>query len=164
MNQHDELNATIRKHRTIYRFGGSWAQAMLISIPWINIIILTLMLTLVHGKIAVTPGVLFDLPRAPIHEGMQTRLTAMMIPVTRDTPGAQQILIFFDDSRFLTDDKNQMEDLANRVRQRVLQDTGGGKALLILADKRVPYGEVMAFVNLVREAGVERVNAALKPE
>jgi biopolymer transport protein ExbD len=164
MNQHDELNATIRKHRSVYRFGGAWAQAMLISIPWVNTVILTLMLILVHGKIAVTPGVLFDLPRAPIHEGMQARLTAMMIPVTRDVPGAQQILVFFDDSRFLTDDKNQMDDLADRVRQRVSQDPEGDKALLLLADKRVPYGEVMAFVNLVREAGIERVNAALKPE
>jgi biopolymer transport protein ExbD len=36
--------------------------------------------------------------------------------------------------------------------------------LLLLADRQVPHGDVMAAVNLARSAGVQRVNVGVKPD
>ena len=48
-----------------------------------------------------------------------------------------------------------------RLRQRTAQNE---RVLLLMADKRVPHGEVVSIINLARDAGVERVNVAVKPE
>lgn len=152
-----------RKHRNIYRFGGPWTQALSIAVPWINAIILVLLLVMVHRKIAVTPGVMFDLPQAPLREGSHATMTAMMIPVgSENRPGGQDTLIFFDDDRFLTSDAQQWEALSDRLREIAGHNQQDG-TLLLLADKRVPHGDVMNFVNLARESGVKRVNVGLKP-
>lgn len=151
-----------RKHRSIYRFGGPWAQALLAPIPWINALILVVLLLAVHGKLVITPGIAFDLPRAPLREGSNADLTALMIVVARDAPGGEESLIFFDDDRYLANDDDQMEMLSERIKS--LMALGRGKELLLLADKRVPHGDVIRFVNVVREAGLQRVSVAEKPE
>ena len=161
--KHVKASQNFRKHRNIYRFGGPWAQALSIAVPWVNAILLVLLLVMVHRRIAVTPGVMFDLPQAPLREGTRSSMTAMMIPVgSENRPGGQDTLIFFDDDRFLTSDSQQWEALSDRIREIAGQKPEGG-SLLLLADKRVPHGDVMNFVNLARESGVQRVNVALKP-
>ena len=152
----------IRKHRNIYRFGGVWAQTLLAAVPWINALVLTVMLLAVHGQLAVTPGVAFDLPRAPLREGARRSLTALMIVVARDTPGGEESLIFFDDDRYASQDEEQMAMLSERLRNRMA--LGRSRELLLLADKRVPHGDVIRFVNVAREAGMRQVNVAEKPE
>ena len=52
--------------------------------------------------------------------------------------------------------------LAERLRQSL--EFSESEELLLLADKHVPHGDVLQFVNLAREAGVARVNVAAKPE
>ena len=159
----EPLSREIRRHRNIYRFGIPWARPLLMAVPWINAILLVLLLILVHGKTAVTPGVLFDLPNAPLREGTHATLTAMMIPVTGEAlPGAQEVMVFFDDDRILSRDKEQMEALSERLRQYTMQSQE--QALLLLADKRVLHGAVMQFINLARDAGIKRVDVATKPE
>jgi hypothetical protein len=64
----------IRKHRNVYRFGGVWAQTLLAAVPWVNAVILVVLLMAVHGQLTVTPGVAFDLPRAPLREGARSSL------------------------------------------------------------------------------------------
>ena len=152
----------IRRHRNVYRFGGVWAQILLAAVPWINVVILIVMLLAVHGQLAIMPGMAFDLPRAPLREGVRSELTALMIEVSRDTPGGEETLIFFDDDRFSAQDAEQMEMLAERLKDRMA--LGQSSELLLLADKRVPHGDVIRFVNIAREAGMLRVNVAEKPE
>ena len=71
-------------------------------------------------------------------------------------------MIFFDDDRYVAQDADQMVLLSERVKGRVA--LSANRELLLLADKRVPHGDVMRFVNAMREAGVQRVNVAEKPE
>ncbi|HNX33549.1 MAG TPA: biopolymer transporter ExbD [Kiritimatiellia bacterium] len=151
-----------RRHRNVYRFGGPWARSLLSSIPWINALILVVMLLAVHGRMLISPGVVFDLPRAPLREGLHAELMALMIPVARDTPGGEETLIFFDDDRYSTLDEDQMAVLSERLRNRL--SLSAHRELLLMADKRVPHGDVIRFVNIAREAGVQRVNVAEKPE
>ena len=56
----------------------------------------------------------------------------------------------------------QLEQLVERVRGRVALEPR--REILLLADRRVPLGDVMTVVNLARDAGVNRVNVATKPE
>ncbi len=152
----------IRKHRNIYRFGGAWPQVLLWAVPWINVVVLTVLLVLVHGKTTATAGLLFDLPHSPIREGAAASLIAMLIPVAGENEaGAPDTLVFFDDDRFITSNRDQMDALVERLRQRTAQNE---RVLLLMADKRVPHGEVVSIINLARDAGVERVNVAVKPE
>jgi biopolymer transport protein ExbD len=85
-----------------------------------------------------------------------------MIVVPRDTSGNEETLIFFDDDRYVSQDEDQMAMLAERLRNRMA--LGRSRELLLLADKRVPHGDVMRFVNVAREAGMRQVNVAEKPE
>jgi len=162
MEQRESWSRLIRRHRSIYRFGGVWAQALLASVPWIDAIISVVLLLAVNQRMVVSPGIIFDLPRAQLREGMHAGLTALMISVARDLPGVDETLVFFDDDRYLTQDAEQMSVLSERVKSRVA--LGVRRDMLLLADKRVPHGDVVRFVNAVREAGVQRVNVAEKPE
>ena len=158
----ESWSRAVRRHRSIYRFGGAWSQALLASVPWFNAVVLVVLLLTVNRRMVVSPGVMFDLPRAPLREGNHAGLTALMISVARDTPGGDEALIFFDDDRFSAQDPDQMAMLSERVRNRVA--LGARRELLLLADKRVRHGDVVLLVNAVREAGVQRVNVAEKPE
>ncbi len=162
MEQKESWSKLVRRHRNVYRFGGVWAQALLASVPWVNVVVIIVLLLAVNQRMVVSPGVVFDLPRAALREGTHAGLSALMISVARDVPGGDETLIFFDDDRYLAHDADQMSLLSERVRSRVA--LSARRDLLLLADKRVPHGDVMRFVNLMREAGVQQVNVAEKPE
>ena len=162
MEQKESWSKIVRRHRNVYRFGGAWAQSLLASVPWINAVVIVVLLLAVNQRMVVSPGVVFDLPRATFREGSHAGLTALLISVARDVPGGDETLIFFDDDRYVAQDAEQMVLLSERVRSRVA--LSARRNLLILADKRVPHGDVMRFVNAMREAGVQQVNVAEKPE
>jgi biopolymer transport protein ExbD len=152
----------IRSHRGVYRFGGPWAQAVMYSVPWINALILFALLFLYHERITISPGIVFDLPPAPLREGSHTGLTALMFAVTQESMAREEALVFFDDSRFMVEDNDQMAVLAEQIRVRC--QNASAKDFLLLADKRVKHGDIMRFVNILRNAGVSKVNVAEKPE
>jgi biopolymer transport protein ExbD len=153
---------TIRSHRHIHRFGGPWAQAVLYAVPWINVLILVVLLFLYHERIAVSPGVLFDLPSTPLREGSHTGLTALMFAVTHEVMAREEALVFFDDARYMVADDDQMAALADQVRLKIKSSTS--RDFLLLADKHVRHGDIMRFVNILRNAGVSKVNVAEKPD
>ena len=160
--QRESWSGLVRKHRTVYRFGGQWARTLLAAVPWINALILVVLLLSVHGRMVIAPGLMFDLPRAPLREGAKPGLTALMISVARDTPGGEETLVFFDDDRYGMGDEEQIALLAERLKARMAQN--GARELLLMADKRVPHGDVVFFVNVAREAGARRVNVSEKPD
>jgi len=153
---------SVRNHRGVYRFGGPWAQAVLYSVPWINAVILFVLLFFYHERVAISPGIIFDLPPAPLREGSHTGLTALMFAVTQESMSREEALVFFDDERYLVEDDDQMAKLAEQVRKRF--NNSSSRDFLLLADKRVKHGDIMRFVNILRNAGVSKVNVAEKPE
>ncbi len=160
--QKESWSRLVRGHRNVYRFGGVWAQVLLTAVPWIDVIVVVVLLLAVDRRIVISPGVIFDLPKSAFREGTHAGLTALMISVARDTPGGEETLVFFDDDRYSIQDPEQMAVLSEHVKNRA--SFGARSELLLLADKRVPHGDVMRFVNAAREAGVQRVNVAEKPE
>ena len=156
----------IRKRRSIQaRFGRSWFKNISSGIPWIDAVIIVVLLLVVNNRLTIMPGMVFDLPRAPLRSGVHNTyngLTAVMIPVVHDITSGDETLIFFDDERFSMKDEDFAERLSSKVRERI--HASSSHDLLLLADRNIPHGDVIRFVNVVREAGVNRVNVGEKPE
>lgn len=148
---------TLRNRFTRRGWGG---QALLAAAPWLNGVLLVILLLAVGDRILVRPGVVFELPHAPFREGLRYGLTAVMIPVPR-TNGMETV-VFFDEERFEMTTQSKQEQLAERIRTRVEHEPR--REILLLADRRIPHGDVMTLVNLARDAGVSRVNVSTKPD
>lgn len=148
---------TLRNRFTRRGWGG---QALLAAAPWLNGVLLAILLLAVGDRILVRPGVVFELPHAPFREGLRYGLTAVMIPVPR-TNGMETV-VFFDEERFEMTTQAKQEQLAERIRTRVEHEPR--REILLLADRRIPHGDVMTLVNLARDAGVSRVNVSTKPD
>jgi biopolymer transport protein ExbD len=152
-----------RKKRSIYRFDNAWAQSLFAATPWLTVILIIAALFLAHGRIAITPGVMFDLPTAPLTEGSQGGgVTVLLFSVSRDTLAGDETLVFFDDERYLIQDESQLTRLAQRLADTAVLERY--QEMLLLADKSVPHGDVMQFITLARQSGVKRVTVAQKPE
>jgi biopolymer transport protein ExbD len=105
--------------------------------------------------------VVFELPPAPFQEGLYESITAVLIPVSRNAQQSET-LVFFDDERYSLADIQQVQRLGAAM--RTLLSHTARRELLLLADRQVPHGDVMAAVNLARSAGVQRVNVGVKPD
>jgi biopolymer transport protein ExbD len=137
------------------------AQAWLSAVPWISVMLIVGLFWVVGDRMRVQPGVAFDLPPAPFREGMHYGLTAVMLPVSRPS-GQSETLVFFEDEPYSTAVPAQVRQLGEALRNRAARETR--RELLLLADRRVSHGDVMAAVELARAAGIQRINVAAKPE
>jgi len=137
------------------------AQAWLAAVPWINLALIGGLFWVIGDRLRVQPGVVFDLPTAPFREGMHYGLTAVMLPVSRPS-GQTETLVFFEDEPYCTSVPAQVRQLGAALRSRAARETR--RELLLLADRRVPHGDVMAAVEVARAAGIQRISVAAKPE
>ena len=140
----------------IWRYGAGWSRPIAAAIPYLTVILLLLMMQMVGGTMTSYRGVLFDLPDGDRTEGEASELVALVMPVQHET------MIVFDDARYLLGDAASMrsfgEDLSGSSELRA------GKALLILADRRVSTGRLMEVVSAAKRSGVKRILLAGKRE
>ncbi len=136
------------------------ANTFLQIVPWINFVVIVALFMSISGRMTLQPGVQFELPQAPFHEGMQRGPTVVMINVQR--AGGPETLIFFDDVRYQPEVPEQRAQLQAELAQAALRPNG--HQVLLLADRHVSHGAVIELVNLIRAAGVQRVNVSVKPE
>ena len=135
--------------------------AFLTAVPWIDVVLICAFFFWVGGRITVKPGVVFDLPSGPFEEGLHDTVTAVLLPA-KDMAQAETTLVFFDDERYSLGDAQQREQLGRAMRAMVSHTWQ--RELLLLADKRVLHGDVMATVQLARAAGLQRINVGMKPD
>ena len=150
----------IKKRRTIYRFGGECGLMLSAVTLWLTTFIIIAALFIVHNRAVITPGIVFDLPSAPLSEGSQGGLLVLMFSLAHETQTGEETLVFFDDERYPIRGKEQVERLAERISESL--DLGRHQDVLLLADSRVPHGDVMRFVDLARKAGARRINVSEK--
>ena len=146
--------------RTRFRTRSRVANAFLQIVPWLNFAVVLALYLGVSGRLVRQPGVVFELPRAPFREGLQRGPTLVMLRSQR--PQGEETLVFFDDVRYRLEVPEQAAQLRGELARAAVRPEG--RQLLLLADRRVPHGDVVALVNLARSAGIQRVNAAIKPE
>lgn len=133
----------------IWRYGAGWLRPFAAAVPWITVLLLMLMMHMVGGTFTSEKGVLFDLPEGSAADGEPTGLVALVMPMPRET------LVFFDDARYTLGDGRSAASLAEHLGQRVGRLTN--KTMLVLADRRVPMGELMKFASIARQGGVSKV-------
>jgi len=163
-NQRESWGEMIKGRRSVHsRFGNRWFQCFSGNIPWIDALIIVVLLLAVNDRLTIVPGMVFDLPSAPLRGGgNHSALTAVMVSVVQDISSGSDTLVFFDDERFSMSDEDLLLRLAEKVRDRV--QASSNHDLLLLADKNIPHGDVIRFINIVRESGVRHVNVGEKPE
>ena len=146
--------------RNRFTRGGWGGRALFAAAPWINLLLLLALFWLVGNRVLVRPGVVFDLPRAPFREGMLDGLKIYMVPTIRTN--VPETMVYFDDDPFKLGQPSERSNLVTRISNRVALEPR--REILLLADRRIPHGDVMTVVNLARDAGVSRVNVTVKPD
>ena len=80
-------------------------------------------------------------------------------------PGAsagEETLVFFDDARYSLSDESSVLTLKERLGARSLAEPSN--TFLLLADRRVPAGDIIRLVGIARESGLSRVQIAERRE
>lgn len=145
-----------RPERTqgIWRHGPLWLRPLVMISPWAAAALCFMLMYVVGDALTTSKGVLFDLPDAGLADGEATSLVALVMPLRNETT------VFFDDARYAIDDGTSAailgEHLANRV-GKVQQ-----KTLLVLADRRIPGGDLAQLAAIARSSGVRKVLFANK--
>ncbi|MBQ6923742.1 MAG: hypothetical protein IJQ73_03790 [Kiritimatiellae bacterium] len=144
--------------RSRLRGGGRVGWVFLHVVPWLNVAVVAALAAVLSRQLTIAPGVQFELPDAPFTEGARSGAGLVIFQTTDANP---RTLAFFDDVRYIVgteDEANLSGEIAKYARR-----IGGGQ-ILLLADENVRHGDVMHIVDLVRDAGVKRVNVAVKPK
>ena len=138
----------------IWRHGAGWLRPFVAAAPYVTVGLLLLMLYMVGGTLTAEKGLLFDLPEGEAGEGAQTDLVALVMPLRRET------VVFFDDSRYVLGDAASLRSFGEQLEDRIAGRES--KALLVLADRRVTGGELMALASVARQSGAARILFAAK--
>ena len=133
----------------IWRYGAGWLKPIVAAVPYVTVILLFVLLLTISGTLTSAKGVLFDLPAGTRDDGEQADLVALVLPLPHDT------VVFFDDSRYLLDDPTSMRSFGENLSASVSHSER--KALMVLADRRVSTGALMALADAARKSGVRRV-------
>lgn len=145
-----------RQERTqgIWKYGPAWLRPFAAAMPWLTVLLLLLMLHMVGGTFVMSRGALFELPDAGLAEGESTSLVALAMPRGAAT------MVFFDDARYMLDDPASVATFRSHLAER----TGKVelKTMLILADRRIPGGDLMRLAALAKGVGVTRILFAEK--
>ena len=138
----------------IWRHGALWMRPFVAAAPYLTVLTLLALFHFIGGKLTSEKGILFDLPEGSVTDGEATEMVALVMPMPHET------LVFFDDSRYVLGDEVSVrafsENLSERVRRSV------SKTLTVLADRRVPGGELMKLAELARASGAARILFAEK--
>ena len=145
-----------RRLRQESQVGVAWLRPFVAAVPWIIMALLLIMFQFIAGTLTLAKGTLFDLPTAGMEEGVHTKLVALVMPKPGET------LVFFDDARFLLGDPASVAAFSSLLAERAAKT--GEKALLVLADRRVPCGELMRIAAIAKDGGVERILFAERRE
>ena len=144
----------------IWRYGAAWMRPFVASAPWLTLALLLALAALTGGRLAVAPGIVFDLPPAAVQESETAGLVALVLPLARESGGGEETFVFFDDARFAISDPSSADSFRRSLEERLAADRTG--TLQILADRRVSSGDIMGITARARAAGVRRVQIAEK--
>ncbi|MGN0853019.1 MAG: hypothetical protein ACI4Q3_06545 [Kiritimatiellia bacterium] len=144
----------------IWKHGCPWARPFTAAVPWITLAMLLVMFGLIGERMAVAPGVAFELPDPVGDLSEITGFAAFAMPEARENGAEGGTLVFFDDARFSLSDPASLNSLQSKFAERA--STEKRPTLLLLADRRIPAGDLMRLVGIARESGIVHVQIAEK--
>ncbi len=146
--------------RTRYFPKSRIGQGLISLAPWFSVILLLMMFLVVGSQVLVQPGVVLQLPSAPFTDGFHSRWLVVVMSAPA-SGGRRDEVVFFDDRRFVAGDPRDMVLLRRAFDEKRARQAD--PSMVIQADQSVDFGTVMQIVNIAREAGVKRVNQAVRP-
>ena len=146
----------------VWAHGARWSHPLCAAAPWVSLALLAALFGLAAKETTFARGTVFDLPAASAAEADAPGLTAFVIPVPRSAGGGEETLVFFDDARFVPEDSVSAAHLVRRLASRASDVRSGN--LLLLADRRIPSGDLMKIMALARKAGLRHVQIAERKE
>ena len=148
-----------RQTEGIWRHGCAWTKPLFAAVPWVTLTLLLVLFAFIGDRLPQVPGVMCDLPAPVAGQAVATGLAALVLPAAG---AGEETLVFFDDARYSLSDESSVSTLKDRLGLRAGAEPSG--TFLLLADRRVPAGDVLRLVGLVRDAGLERVQIAERRE
>lgn len=149
---------TVSGLRTRYFPKSRIGHGLISMAPWFDVVLLMIFFVLIDAKFVLQPGVVIELPEAPVSHGFRSRLRAVVMSTEGLSAGSREETIFFDDERFIVKDEQQLKKLKNRIAKRSAAYPDSG--LIILADSHVQHGTLVKLFNMAREVGIKEVNVA----
>ncbi len=133
-------------------------RAVSAAVPWITVLLLLFMLSLIARKITLSGGVLFELPGGSVEaeDFSETTEVALLFP------SGQGTFVFYNDQRYILEDESQASIFAEHLAERLRGVES--PVLHVLADTRIRHGTLMKFAAMARACGVERLLFAEKKE
>ena len=148
-----------RQTEGIWRHGCAWTKPLFAAVPWITLTLLMVLFAFIGDRLPQVPGLVCDLPAPVGGQAEATGLAALVLPAA-GTDG--ETLVFFDDARYSLSDAASVATLKDRLGTCAGAEPSG--TFLLLADRRVPTGDVMRLVGIARESGLVRVQIAERRE
>lgn len=146
--------------RTRYFPKSRIGQGLVSVAPWLSVVLLLLTFLVVGSQVLVQPGVVLDLPSGPFNDGFHSRWLVVVMSAPAPGGGRNEV-VFFDDRRFVVGRNEDMALLRRAFDEKRMKQAD--PSMVIQADQSVGFGTVMQIVNIAREAGVKRVNQAVRP-
>ena len=148
--------------RTRYKPRSRLGHGLVSVAPWVDMVLLLIMVAMLNARVLLQPGVVVDLPETPFSQGTRHGLVAVVLSAGTTGDGGREQIVFFDDERFLVSSEAQMRKL--RVTLAAQAQERDAASLVIQVDKRVPHGTVVDIVDMAAEVGLHQVNVASRPE
>ena len=137
-----------------------WFRHLVQIAPWLTLVLLVAMFLFLQGAMAPVPALAFDLPDSGAADAAAPGLVALLLPGEAGSDQTEGTLLFFDDDRYALSDAAGVDEFAARLASRAAEAKCG--ILTLLCDRRVPAGDVMQVMALVRQKGLVRVQLAEK--
>lgn len=144
----------------IWRYGAAWMRPFASAAPWFTLAFVLALAALTGDRLVAAPGIVFDLPTTSVQESDVAGLVAMALPLARESGGGEETFIFFDDARFALSDPASAVAFRRNLEERTVANRS--RVLQLLADRRVPVGDIMEITALARQAGIRHIQIAEK--
>lgn len=154
------LRQNVSGLRTRFAPKSRVGQGLVSFAPWIDGIVLLLLFILLEGKFVLTPGIVVNLPEAPIRGGLSEGLAAVVLSVESTKAGAREEIVVFDDEPFNLANEDEMKALASMMKVKV--KSRELPALMIFSDTDIAHGSIARLCDIARSAGIQRVNLATR--
>ena len=148
-----------RQTEGIWRHGCAWTKPLFAAVPWVTLTLLLALFAFIGDRLPQVPGLVCDLPARVAGQAEATGLAALVLPASG---AGDETLVFFDDARYSLSDKMSVDVLRDRLSVRAGAEPS--RTFLLLADRRVPAGDIMRLVDLARGSGLTRVQIAERRE
>jgi biopolymer transport protein TolR len=125
--------------------GGSIAQINVT--PLVDVMLVLLVIFMVTAPI-IQQGVSVDLPKTRA-AGLNSQEDPLVVGLTKDG------------TVYLNDNKIALADLRGKL--VAIGQASPDKAVLLRADRSVPYGDVVAVIAAIKEAGIDKLGMVTEP-